>query len=134
MELNFSGRHKDHSNRYDVPHFDYNEHLAKNLKFEQHIIKRDFTEKELEQVLRPLAQNGQISKISDELLTKYLMNRRRSYQVRAKYKPMTEHRYAGYQHMYKKPEGCQNTSDGLFKTFTLLGGVGSAYLFYKCFF
>lgn len=128
----FDGRHKNRGDRYDVPHFNYDEHLAKQLKFEQRIIKKDLTEKELDACLRQLVPNGDVSKVSDELLTKHLMRQRRNSQETREY---TSSANQNLQHIYRRPQtyGSGQESGSSFLTFAILGGASSVYVLYKCF-
>lgn len=129
----FDGRHQNRGDRYDVPHFNYDEHLAKQLKFEQRIIKKDLSEKELDECLRQLVPDGDASKVSDELLTKHLMRQRRNSQQEREYSPASSHQ--NLQHIYRRPQyyGAGEDSSSSFFTFAILGGAGSMYFLYKLF-
>lgn len=132
-ELHFGGRHTNMSDRYDVPHFNYNEHLAKQLKFEQRLIKRGLSAQELDLCLRQLVPDGDVSKVSAELLTKYLMRQRRSSQ-NSHTSSASAGSYRGHQYMYQRPQGygTQETRGHGLTTIAVLG-AGSMFLLYKCF-
>lgn len=133
---NFDGRHKNHGDRYDVPHFNYDEHLAKQLKFEQRIIKKELSATELDLVLRQLTPDGDATKVSDELLTKHLMRQRRSSQE-SRTVESTSAGALSHQYMYRRPQTYGNethdSGSSAFTTFAVLGGAGSMYILYKCF-
>ncbi|KAM9890353.1 hypothetical protein OXX79_011487 [Metschnikowia pulcherrima] len=129
----FTGEHKNRGDRFDVPHFDYNEHLSKHLKFEQRIISKNLTEADKEAVLRQLAPDGDLSKVSEELLTKHLM-RQATRESFAQPQPST-HRSTTPKnpYMYHGPQNADlsshDSSAGL-TAFMVAGGAGSAYLLY----
>lgn len=133
-EQHFDGRHTNRGDRYDVPHFNYDEHLAKQLKFEQRLIKKELSQKDLDQVLRQLVPDGDMSKVSDELLTKHLMRQKRCKDAFSE-SARSSHRPESHQYMYQGPKGSQQQDSGssTFKTLAVLGGAGSMYIFYKCF-
>jgi curved DNA-binding protein CbpA len=68
----FDGKHRNYGDRFNVPHFNYEEHLLKHLKFEQRIINRQLTEEEREAIILQLTKNADILEISEELITKHL--------------------------------------------------------------
>lgn len=133
-EQHFDGRHTNRGDRYDVPHFNYDEHLAKQLKFEQRLIKKELSQKDLDQVLRQLVPNGDMSKVSDELLTKHLMRQKRCKDAKSE-SAGSNRRSENHQYMYHGPHGSgpQDSGNSAFKTLAVLGGAGSMYIFYKCF-
>lgn len=124
-ELHFSGMHRSHD-RFDVPHFDYNEHLSKLLKFEQRIINKRLSDADREAIIRQLAPDGDISKINEETFTKHLMRQARSgpaaAHVRSHVTQPTSH-----SHMY---QGTSDSSFGL-TAVLLAGGAGLVYLIYQ---
>lgn len=127
----FSGQHRNYGDRNDVPHFDYNEHLAKHLKFEQRIYGKHLSAAEREAIVRQLAANGDPSTVSEELLTKHLMR-----QMRRTGLPQSDssQREKSHQHMYRGPSNGQDAEEesGLgMKTALVLGGAGLAYLVYN---
>lgn len=130
----FDGRHTNRGDRYDVPHFNYDEHLAKQLKFEQRLIKKELSQRDLDQVLRQLVPDGDMSKVSDELLTKHLMRQKRCKDVKSE-SAGSSGKSESHQYMYKGPHGSgkQDSGSSAFKTFAVLGGAGSMYIVYKCF-
>ncbi|CAK9442312.1 uncharacterized protein LODBEIA_P60550 [Lodderomyces beijingensis] len=67
----FSGEHVNHGDRYNVPHFDYDRHLHRNLMFEQRIIEKSIDQATRDKILNQLYKSGE--KISEELKTKHLM-------------------------------------------------------------
>lgn len=128
----FGGQHKSHD-RFDVPHFDYEEHLAKHLKFEQRIINKLLSPEERESIIRQLAKDGDTSGVSEELITKHLM--RQAQRVNADTKktgarPKTAHN----PHMYTGPQNgyCQQESLVGLKAALVLG-AGSVILLYNTF-
>lgn len=128
----FSGHHRNYGDRNDVPHFDYNEHLHKHLQFEQRILNRNLSESEREAILRQLAPDGDLSKVSEELITKHLMRRAQKSNVRAEQvKPSgTANPY-----MYQGPQngGVQEASGGLGMATAIAIGAGLVYLLYHAF-
>lgn len=132
----FDGRHTNRGDRYDVPHFNYDQHLAKQLKFEQRILTKDLSDDELQKVLKQLVPNGDASKVSDELLTKHLMRQKKSKEARTA-PGESAHHSLSHQHMYQRPQSygkeTDETGGSKFTTLAVLGGAGSMYIFYKCF-
>lgn len=125
----FSGQHKNHD-RHDVPHFNYEEHLAKHLKFEQHLINKQLLPEDRKAILRQLAKDGDISGVSEELITKHLMRQAQRIKVSLG-RPETQLSRNPY--MYQGPQnGEYHEHEALlgFKTAVVLGGAGSAYLLY----
>lgn len=126
----FDGQHKSHD-RYDVPHFNYEEHLAKHLKFEQRIINKLLSPEEREAIIRQLSKDGDSSGVSEELITKHLM--RQAQRVNADIKktglaPKTAHNphmYAGPQHGYHQEESLTGLKA------VLIVGASSALLLYN---
>lgn len=128
----FSGHHRNYGDRNDVPHFDYNEHLAKHLKFEQRIYGKQLTNAERESIIRQLARDGDTSNVSEELLTKHLMRQ-------ARRTGSTPHQATATAlsnpYMYQGPQngdGVEDSNLGLM-TVLALGGAGSIYLLYHAF-
>lgn len=135
----FSGKHVNYGDRFDVPHFNYNEHLLKNLKFEQRIISKRLSDDDRKAILKQLSKSGDISNLSEELITKHLMRQvHHSYNKsnnQSSFAPQSSS--AGSQaknpYMYQGPhKGNDDDNDGfLFKSFMFLGGVGSICVFYS---
>lgn len=126
----FSGRHVNHGDRFDVPHFNYNEHLSKHLKFEQRMINKQLSDEDREAIIKQLSKDGDMSNVSEELITKHLMR-----QARSTTGSRQEAQTAGterHPHMYKGPQngGYHEESKMGVKTAIVLSGVGSAYLLY----
>ncbi|GEQ72966.1 hypothetical protein JCM33374_g6654 [Metschnikowia sp. JCM 33374] len=135
----FTGEHRNRGDRFDVPHFDYHEHLSKHLKFEQRIISKHLSKEDKEAVLRQLAPDGDLSKVNEELITKHLMRQAKretfakrethsqTYQATATYNP----------YMYHGPQNgahgahVSDDSGAGFKAFMVAGGAGSVYLLYQ---
>ncbi|KAI5965088.1 hypothetical protein KGF57_000881 [Candida theae] len=67
----FSGEHVNHGDRYDVPHFDYDKHLNRNLQFEQRIIDKYMDPATKAKILNQLQSSGE--QVSEELKTKHLL-------------------------------------------------------------
>ncbi|ODV79464.1 DnaJ-domain-containing protein [Suhomyces tanzawaensis NRRL Y-17324] len=141
----FSGEHKNYGDRFDVPHFDYNQHLLRNLKFEQRMITRNISDDQRNKILSQLSKLGE--KLSEELITKHLMRhvhnrdsepsshsnhskgRAETYQATSSFSnPNAQYMYRGPQ-LYEEESG-----SAVFKTFMVLGGAGSSlYLLYSIF-
>lgn len=125
----FTGQHRNYGDRNDVPHFDYNEHLAKHLKFEQRIYGKNLSDAERDAIIRQLSSDGDVSNINEELLTKHLMRHsRRSGSPRneslGSSSALNPFMYQRHRH-----EDHEESSLGM-KTALVLGGAGSAYLLY----
>lgn len=69
----FSGMHRNYGDRFAVPHFNYQEHLSKHLKFEQRLINKTLSKEEREQIMQQLTKSGNIKDLDEELITKHLM-------------------------------------------------------------
>lgn len=131
----FSGKHMNYGDRYDVPHFNYDAHLHRNLKFEQHKINKHLSPEDRDKILSQLNKSGE--KLSEELITKHLMrhihhsnygeNIARSEKNRGLTK--NPYMYQGPQSNYGGDEG-----GGVFKLFMFLGGASSSmFLLYNVF-
>lgn len=134
-QLSFSGFHRNKSNRYDVPHFDYDEHLAKNLKFEQHIINKLLTPAERDAIIKQLSRGGDVSDLNDEVLTKHLM-RRVSINQESKAPQKAPEQQSTNQFMYQRPQQQYGNGHDSLAGFgmtaaILVGGAGSVYLMFK---
>ena len=70
-QLHFSGEHINHGDKYDVPHFDYDKHLNRNLQFEQRIIDKYMDPLTKAKILNQLQSSGE--HVSEELKTKHLL-------------------------------------------------------------
>lgn len=127
----FSGKHVNYGDRFDVPHFDYNEHLSKHLKFEQRIINKQLSDEDREAILRQLAKDGDVSNVSEELITKHLM--RLAQRTKLSRNEALAHSTAAQDpHMYQGPQNGghhEERSVGV-KTVLVLGGAG-VYLLYQ---
>ncbi|EGW29945.1 uncharacterized protein SPAPADRAFT_144342, partial [Spathaspora passalidarum NRRL Y-27907] len=125
----FHGKHRNYGDRYDVPHFDYDEHLNRNLKFEQRLIDKRLDSVTKEKILAQLAKSG--LPMTEEVKTKHLL---RQAQVRSS---CNQHR----EYMYYTPPSSQNfyqsrappPNEGpSIRTFVFMSGGGfSLYLLYK---
>lgn len=141
----FNGQHTNYGDRHNVPHFNYEEHLLKHLKFEQRIINKQLTNEEREAILLQLTKNADIQDISEELITKHLMR-----QVNRKAKTPENQREtvninSNSHYMYQKPKSSraypatENETDyddgSTFKVVALFtGATGSLYMLYQlCF-
>mmetsp|Transcript_2385 Transcript_2385/g.2643 ORF Transcript_2385/g.2643 Transcript_2385/m.2643 type:complete len:308 (-) Transcript_2385:105-1028(-) len=135
----FSGEHRNYGDKHGVPHFNYNEHLLKHLKFEQRIINRQLTDDDREAIMRQLSKSGDLKNMSEELITKHLM--------RQVHHTKNRSNSAGLGHwgnssssangQNKNPymyHGPQDDSDGLKVAFLCVGAGGSLYLLYQAFF
>ncbi|EGV64953.1 DnaJ-domain-containing protein [Yamadazyma tenuis ATCC 10573] len=138
----FSGEHKNYGDRFNVPHFNYNEHLSKHLKFEQRIINKKLTKQERDAILQQLTKNADLSDVSEELITKHLMR-----QVNRKAKGesilyrSTSNMSSSNPFMYQKPSTVQygvheNETDyddgSTLKAMVIIGGTtGSLFLALK---
>ena len=67
----FSGQHVNYGDKYDVPHFDYDHHLMRNLMFEQRIIDKHLDQSTKDKILSQLMKLGQ--KVDEGLKTKHLL-------------------------------------------------------------
>lgn len=126
---NFSGEHRNYADRNDVPHFDYNEHLSKHLKFEQRIYGKHLTEAERDSIIRQLAKDGNVENVSEELITKHLMRhatRAGPPRTSSSLRTSTQSHF-----IYRRPENSHDDDSGLgMRTVLVLGGAGSVYLLY----
>lgn len=123
----FTGVHINYGDRFDVPHFNYDEHLQKHLKFEQRILAKYLTPEEREQIMAMLNKLGK--PLSEEVITKFLMRQvdHRTGNNYAKNRSST----LGTDHkayMYQAPED----SGGAFKNLAIVGGaLTSLYFVYS---
>lgn len=138
-ESTFTGEHRNYGDRHGVPHFNYDEHLLKHLKFEQRIINRQLTDEDREAILQQLKKAGDVKNLSEELITKHLMrqvhhsnnakNGGRSSSSGTSSSGSSSQNHNPY--MYHGP---QDDGDGLKMTIILLGAGGSLYLLYQSLF
>lgn len=127
----FGGQHVNYGDRYDVPHFDYNEHLNKHLKFEQRIINKQLTKEERQKILHQLAKDGDTSNLSEELITKHLKRQVQHTNGNPSNREKTNYSSTYSPYIYKPPT---DDESGALKTFIILGSVsGSLYLLYSVF-
>lgn len=138
--LRFSGHHVNYGDRFDVEHFDYNEHLSRNLKFEQRIISKHLTDEDRASILRQLNKEGDTSRMSEELITKHLMRQiHHSYNKNNNQSSFAPQRGTESQknpYMYHGPQngrynGEEESSLVLFPTCMMLGGAGTMWLLYS---
>ncbi|CCE83501.1 Piso0_004077 [Millerozyma farinosa CBS 7064] len=129
-QSSFSGEHRNYGDRHSVPHFNYDEHLHKHLKFEQRIISKKLSDSDREAIMAQLkSSNGK--NISEELITKHLM--RQASQLRKSMpasRPSASSSYGATSHnphMYQSP---QQDDNGLKITFAVIGASSSLYLLY----
>ncbi|KAI5949379.1 hypothetical protein KGF54_005614 [Candida jiufengensis] len=141
----FSGEHKNHGDKFDVPHFDYEKHLNRNLKFEQRILDKYLDENTKRRILSQLSRSGEA--ISEELKTKHLLRHVNNIkendhyeleQQKSRQKNYSNVKYGGsttykgattYSNLYQKPI---NDDDNPFiKVFAALGAGTSLYILYK---
>ncbi|QRG36888.1 hypothetical protein FDK38_001247 [Candidozyma auris] len=127
----FSGIHRNYGDRYSVPHFDYNTHLAKHLKFEQRILGKQLTPEDRDVIIGQLRKEGNGADVSEELITKHLMRHAHgNYQANT---ASSSSAAASNPYMYQGPQhgGYHDDSMSLGMTTGLvLGGLGSIYLIY----
>lgn len=127
----FSGRHINYGDRFDVPHFNYQEHLTKHLKFEQRLLNKNLSESDRKKIIEQLGKEGEID---EELLTKHLMRqaKRKEEELKNPYSTTsnTNNNKGTYSnpnsaYMYQAP---QDSGDGMaFKAFAFLGAGSSLY-------
>lgn len=133
-ESAFSGRHKNYGDRFDVPHFNYNEHLSKHLKFEQRLINKLLSDEDRAAILNQLSKGGDISKLDEELVTKHLMRQiHHSYNRhnnKASFAPQSSTAGASAKnpYMYTAPADEESV---VFKSALFIGGLGTIYMLYS---
>lgn len=103
--LTFQGDRTDYSNRHDVPHFDYQHHLSKNLKFEQRIINKNLTPGEQQRLLATLLRDG--VPVDEETATKYLLRHMRTMQASLSPEKLVERAQSHHIYQRHKPESDQ---------------------------
>lgn len=131
----FSGRHKNYGDRYDVPHFNYDEHLSKHLKFEQRIINKQLSDEDRQAIIKQLSKTGDTSNISEELITKHLMRQiHHSYNKtnnQNSFAPQATNLGTNTKNPYMY-HGPHDEGDGMmFRSLMFLGGLGSICLLYN---
>ncbi|KAI3406575.2 hypothetical protein KGF56_000707 [Candida oxycetoniae] len=148
----FSGRHINYGDKYDVPHFDYDKHLNRNLKFEQRIIEKHIDRNTRDRILSQLSKSGET--VSEELKTKHLLRHVNMLKNESggsnsssssssggggnysnvKYGASSTYQGASaYSNLYQKPTNHDNEGS-MFKVFAALGASTSLYLLYKVIF
>lgn len=136
----FSGEHINYGNRFDVPHFDYEKHLHRNLKFEQHLIDKVLDKDTQTKILNQINRNNH-DNILEETKTKHLLrhvnlirqNQNLINKNSPKYGGQTTYSGAStYENLYQPPPKHPDDDGSLFKRFAILGGaVTSLYLLYR---
>ncbi|KAK6887873.1 Chaperone protein DnaJ [Candida tropicalis] len=136
----FSGEYVNYGDRFDVPHFDYEKHLQRNLKFEQHLINKVLDKNTQIKILNQINRNNH-DKISEETKTKHLLRHvnmiRHNQNLINKNSPKfgTHTTYSGastYQNLYQRPPKHPDDDGSMFRTFAILGGAASSlYLLYR---
>lgn len=146
----FTGKHTNYGDRYNVPHFNYQEHLLKHLKFEQRIINKQLTDEEREAILKQLTNDGDLEDVSEELITKHMMRLINRKDKSGSYLRESVTINQSNPFMYQKPNYNNNNNGGsysyranqeyetdyddgsTFKTMALIGGIsGSLFLTYR---
>ncbi|RLV92951.1 hypothetical protein JA1_002897 [Spathaspora sp. JA1] len=124
----FHGKHRNYGDRYDVSHFDYDEHLNRNLKFEQRLIDKRIDSETKEKILAQLEKSGRV--ITEEVKTKHLL---RQAQLHTSIKPKTEYMSYPSSNPYQYQSRQQPNDTFLPRSFMyMVGGGGlSMYLLYK---
>lgn len=147
-DTTFTGQHTNYGDRYNVPHFNYQEHLLKHLKFEQRIINKQLTDEERESILKQLANDGDISDVSEELITKHLMRLVNKKDKADGVLRESINLNASNPFVYRKPNNTNGSSSNFYnqnneyetdyddgstlKTVCLVGGIsGSLFLTYR---
>lgn len=136
----FSGRHVNYGDRFDVPHFNYKEHLTKHLKFEQRLLNKNLSASDVEKIIKQLNKSGDQSQVDEELLTKHLMRQAKRNQENAN-NPHTQSfasrnssssSSSTNQHMYHGPQLTDNDNT-VFKACAILGAGSSLYFIWHLF-
>ncbi|KAL6450471.1 DNAJB9 DnaJ subfamily B member 9 [Candida maltosa Xu316] len=128
----FSGEFINYGDRYNVPHFDYEKHLQRNLKFEQHLINKKLDQETQHRILQQMRSTN----ASEELKTKHLLRHVKMMNdntvSRNAYSRNHHQQHNHHQNnIYQKPE----SDVSMVKLLVILGGAGSSiYLLYKSIF
>ncbi|KAL7666880.1 J domain-containing protein [[Candida] zeylanoides] len=126
----FNGRHVNYGDRHDVPHFNYEEHLSKHLKFEQRLLFRNLSASDRDKIIRQLSKSGDPSEIDEELLTKHLMRQARRQAEEDKtqsYASARQTESARHPHMYQGPQHSSEGEGTALKAMALVGVSSSLY-------
>lgn len=123
-----SGAHVNHGDRHGVPHFDYDNHLSRNLKFEQRLINKHLSPAQRDAIIRQLYLSSN-TKVSEELITKHLMRQIHNHLPRHSFaKQSSSTTTARDPHMYHGP----HDSESSIKVATIMTiGAGATYLLYQ---
>lgn len=116
----FHGKHKNYGNRFDVPHFDYESHLNKQLQHERRIINKSLSQEQQNKILANLTKSG--IKLNQETITKHLLRHVNNFGPQEHYK-----HHVVNQDVYRSDED----TSGLAKLALLGGGLLGGYLLYK---
>ncbi|CAN3366035.1 hypothetical protein DICA1_D20560 [Diutina catenulata] len=120
----FRGNRTDWANRYDVPHFDYDSHLKKNLQFEQHLLSKSLAPGDRDRIIQLLQKDGK--PVDDEIITKHLQRQKLCQMPLHKRAHSHSHQHTAY--MYQAPP----SDSSLLPKLLLFGGAtGGAYLLYQ---
>ncbi|RCK65410.1 hypothetical protein Cantr_01150 [Candida viswanathii] len=134
----FSGEYVNYGDRFNVPHFDYEKHLHRNLKFEQHLINKVLDKETQRRILNQI-NRGNHDEILEETKTKHLLrhvnmvrhNQNMVNKNSPKYGGHTTYTGAStYQNLYQRPPKHPDDDGSMFRTFALLGGAASSYIYY----
>ncbi|CAI5760243.1 unnamed protein product [Candida verbasci] len=141
LHSQFSGQHKNYGDRYDVPHFDYDKHLNRNLKFEQRLIDKHLDATTKTKLLNQLKKSSG-ENVSEEIITQHLLRHINSITTNPdkfqntnnlKYGQTVNYNHAGStyaSHIYQNPN-----DSSMFGALALIGGgTLSCYIMYKLIF
>lgn len=123
-----SGVHVNHGDRHGVPHFDYDNHLSRNLKFEQRLINKHLSPAQRDAIIKQLYRSSN-TKVSEELITKHLMRQAHNYaNQQSSGRQATYTSTARDPHMYHGPHDSEST----LKVATIMTvGAGATYFLYQ---
>lgn len=126
----FHGSRTDYSDRYDVPHFDYDTHLRNNLKFEKRIINKALSADEQKRVLQTISTDGK--PLDEEMAIKYLLHHVRTMQANGTESTMSKPRERrdsqSNSHMYQAYRSPNNDSKFVPKLLMFGGATGGLYV------
>ncbi|CAN3372885.1 hypothetical protein DIURU_002778 [Diutina rugosa] len=125
----FHGSRTDYSDRYDVPHFDYDTHLKNNLKFEKRIIDKALSAEEQKRLLQTISTDGKA--LDEEMAIKYLLHHVRTMQANGTEsvipKPRENGSFQTNPHMFQSHRPPQNDSKIMPKLLMFGGATGGFY-------
>ncbi|KAG7664911.1 uncharacterized protein J8A68_001549 [[Candida] subhashii] len=129
-DTNFEGQHRDYGNRYSVPHFDYQEHLNRNLKFEQLQLEKQLDQASKDRILSELKNSSASEEVKIKYLSRHVNSQRRAISGGQNNHTSSSGGSSYQQHMYQ----AHDDSGSMIRNIVIAGGaLSSIYILFNLF-